>query len=227
MLWNGSEPLDVRILEKFYSKRNKVYKVQIESIQEKEIAIMGDDKTFSNEESNPMIMKLYDNTEALDIEYKNIKRLDELSITVPKILIKAENSLFLDYIKGDLVGDLAEKEDMGNWVDELALWMTGLHNIKNEKGSLLKMDVNLRNFIYADGKVYGLDFEEMSYGDPRTDLANICFFLLTNRPSFTRKKHLIMKRFLKSYEEHSQTCLKDMASYLRWSKEESKRRRNV
>ncbi len=188
---------------------------------------MGDDEAFSKVKSDAFIMKTYDNPNILEKEYKNIKRLDELSMPVPKVLMKTENSLFLTYIKGELIGDLAEKEDTGNWIDELALWMARLHNIKSEKDSLLKMDVNLRNFIYSEGIIYGLDFEETSYGDPRFDLANICFFILTNRPSFTRKKHLIMRRFLKSYEEHSKTCLKDMASYLRWSKEESKRRRNV
>lgn len=225
MLWNGSELLDIKILEKFYSKRNKVYKVQVESVQEKEIAIMGDDEAFSKVKSDAFIMKTYDNPNILEKEYKNIKRLDELSMPVPKVLMKTENSLFLTYIKGELIGDLAEKEDTGNWIDELALWMARLHNIKSEKDSLLKMDVNLRNFIYSEGIIYGLDFEETSYGDPRFDLANICFFILTNRPSFTRKKHLIMRRFLKRYEEHSQSNLENMAVFLSWSKEESKRRR--
>lgn len=217
--------MDVTILKKLYSKRNEVYKVQIENISSKEVAIMGDSDTFSKEKKNFFIMKKYNNTNILEREYKNITYLNSLSIPTPRVLIKTENCLFLNYFKGELISDLVEKEDMGNWIDELALWLVKLHNIKSEKGSLLKADVNLRNFIYSEGKIYGLDFEDMGYGDPRSDLANICFFLLTNRPSFTRKKHLIMRRFLKRYEEHSQSNLENMAVFLSWSKEESKRRR--
>ena len=87
------------------------------------------------------------------------------------------------------------------------------------------MDVNLRNFIYTKGKIYGLDFEDVSYGDIRTDLGNICFFMLTNTPSFTKEKHIIMRRFLQSYEKHSGLELKEIDKYLLKSKAEAKIRR--
>lgn len=198
------------ILEKFKSKRHNVYKVKI------------------NNENKISIMKKYspDSMNSLEKEYKNIKMLQESGIWVPKIIYKNNDSIFLEYIAGELVGDLVERQYIGSWIDELALWLVSLHKISDKSGSLLKADVNLRNFIYSKGKIYGLDFEDVSYGDVRTDLANICFFILTDTPSFTKEKHIIMRQFLQSYEKHSGSKLKEMGRYLLKSRAEAKIRRN-
>lgn len=226
MLSNGSEPLDIEIIEKYYCKRNNVYKVIVKNIPEEEVAVMGDYDNSIMEKSDFFIMKKYSDKELMEKEYKNIKMLENMSIPVPAIAFKTHESLFLEYIQGRLVGDLVEREDQGDWIDQLALWMAKLHKIKYKDESLLKIDVNLRNFIYSGNKIYGLDFEEFGYGDPRRDLANICFFILTNRPSFTAAKHRIMRRFLESYERYSGIKLAKMGKYLCLSKKESKIRRN-
>ena len=229
--------MDIGILEKFKSKRNNVYKVKIYNSAENEIAIMKnyivDNKDISEKEykkgkeNKILVMKKYsiDSISILEKEYKNIKMLQKLGISIPKIIYKSNDSLFLEHIQGELVGDLVERQCIGNWIDEFALWLTNLHKISNESGNLLKMDVNLRNFIYTKGKIYGLDFEDVSYGDIRTDLGNICFFMLTNTPSFTKEKHIIMRRFLQSYEKHSGLELKEIDKYLLKSKAEAKIRR--
>ena len=220
--------MDIQVLKKYRSKRNNVYKIRVKNLIEEEIAIM---QTQDNHEGlkkdNVFIMKKYDskNKYLRGVEYKNIKTLEDLSMPVPKIIYKTRDSLILEYIQGELLVDLVEKQFLGDWIDEFALWMVELHKIKNKSSSLLKMDVNLRNFIYDGDKVYGLDFESLGYGDPRTDLANICFFILTDRPSFTREKHLIMRHFLKSYERHSGEKLKDMGYFLLQSKKDAKIRR--
>lgn len=221
--------MDIKIIEKFHSKRNNVYKVEIESLIEKEIAIMKNydiDKEYIKE-TDIFIMKKYNinNRRILEKEYRNIKALQKQGIPIPKIMYKSNDSLIFQYIQGELVGDLVEKQCLGNWIDEFALWMVNLHKISNKTGNLLKIDVNLRNFIYSDGKIYGLDFEEVGFGDARIDLANICFFILTNRPSFTKEKHIIMRQFLQNYEKYSGLKLKEMGRFLLQSRAEAKIRR--
>lgn len=229
--------MDIEILEKFKSKRNNVYKVKILNSTENEIAIMKNhslddkyisEKDFKNSNKNEiLVMKKYriDSISILEKEYNNIKMLQKSGISIPKIIFRSNDSLFLEYIQGELAGDLAERQCIGNWIDELSLWMAKLHKITKGKNSLLKTDVNLRNFIYSRGQIYGLDFEDVRYGDIRTDLANICFFILTNTPSFTKEKHIIVRRFLQSYEEYSGIALKDMGRYLLKSKTEARIRR--
>ncbi len=227
--------MDIEILDKFKSKRNDVYKVKISNNSKSEIAIMqiyeADDEDIKKEwkESKIAIMKKYnfDSMSILEKEYANIKALQKFGIFIPKILYKSHDSLFLEYIQGELIGDLVEKQIIGDWIDKFALWMVNFHNISSKTGNLLKMDVNLRNFIYSNGEVYGLDFEEIGFGDARIDLGNICFFILTNKPSFTKEKHIIMRRFLKSYEKHSGLKLKEMGKYLLLSKKEARLRRGI
>jgi len=229
--------MDIEILEKFKSKRNKVYKVKICNSAENETAIMKSysagskdisEKEYKNGKRNQIfVMKKYsvDDISILEREYKNIKMLQKSGISVPQIIFKSDNSLFFEYIRGELIGDLVERQCMGSWIDKFALWLVNLHKLSDKSGKLLKMDVNLRNFIYSGDKIYGLDFEAISYGDIRTDLGNICFFILTNTPSFTKEKHIIMRRFLQSYEKYSGSELKEMDKYLLKSKAEAKIRR--
>ncbi|MGI5998268.1 MAG: RIO1 family regulatory kinase/ATPase [Lutispora sp.] len=204
--------MDIEILERLHSKRNQVYKVRYND---------GSDKLG--------VMKKYDsnNHKLLETEYENMKKLLDHGISIPRVIYKDSRCLITEYIHGYLVNDLVEMLDMGDWIDKLALWMASFHKIAGLKGNLLKGDVNLRNFIYSQGNIYGLDFEDLDYGEPRRDLANICFFILTNKPSFTREKHMMIRAFLNSYEKYSENKLESMGRYLLWSREEAKRRRAV
>ncbi len=204
--------MDIEIVEKFSSKRNHVYKVKIHTSSSAVLAVM---KKYEKE-----------NTRLLAVEYNNLNMLRRSGLSVPEVIYKDEGSLFLQHIEGILVNDLAESLDMGDWIDDLALWMSKLHQISAGAFSMLKGDANLKNFIYGSNKIYGLDFEEMKRGDGRMDLADLCFFMLTNAPSFTKEKHLMMRKLLKSYEKYSGSQLKDMAGYLLLSKAEAKIRRS-
>jgi tRNA A-37 threonylcarbamoyl transferase component Bud32 len=203
---------DIEVLENYISKRNHVYKVKINNGTNGKLAVM---KEYS-----------MDNQKFVNTEYENMQMLQEHGMLIPDIIDRNNDSLTMEYVQGDLAADLTEKLDTGAWIDELALWMAKLHKIKKGTNSLLKTDVNLRNFIYSKGKIYGLDFEDLHYGDIRKDLANICFFILTDTPSYTKEKHIIMRRFLQSYEKHSGLELKEMSKYLLKSRAEAKIRRS-
>jgi len=202
--------MNIKILSRLYSKRNQVYKIMLE--------IEG--------KSQPAIMKIYSGKDNLpEAEYRNMKMLYDYGINVPRIICKDNNRLIMEYIDGDLVNDLVERLDTGEWIDKLALWFSQLHKISKDSDTLLKGDVNLRNFIYSNGEIYGLDFEEIRWGDVRIDLADVCFFMLTNTPSFTKEKHIMLRRFLQCYENYSGSKLEKMGRFLRNSKNEAKKRR--
>lgn len=205
--------MNVEILEKLKSKRNQVYKVMLHENSNSKLAIL---KRYSP-----------DNLKFLDIEYENMHMLKESGILVPEIIYKDNDSLIMEYIEGALVVDLVERLDNGDWIDKLALWMTELHKNSKGNGSLLKKDVNLRNFIYRNGQIYGLDFEEIGYGDVRLDLGNICFFILTNEPDLKKEKYIMMGRFLQSYEKYSKKEIQDMDSFLLLATTEAEKRRKI
>lgn len=205
--------MEFEILKKFKSKRNNVYLIKLKEGVDSKLAVL---KKYSIE-----------NQHLLDIEYGNINMLKDSSILVPEILYRNDNSIIMEYIQGELVVDLVDKLEIGNWIDEFALWLTRFHSIKKDNKNLLKKDVNLRNFIYSNGKIYGLDFEEIGYGDERLDLGNICFFILTNEPSYVKEKKIIMNQFLQSYEKHSKKKIIKIDDYLFFAKKEAEKRRTI
>lgn len=205
--------MDFQILKRLKSKRNQVHLINLKEGTNERLAIL---KEYSLE-----------NRKLLDIEFENIIMLKDSGIFVPDIIYKDNSRLVMEYIQGELVVDLVESLEIGNWIDKLALWMAKLHEISKYNERLLKKDVNLRNFIYSKGNIYGLDFEEIGYGDIRLDLSNICFFILTNEPSFKKEKYTMMNRFLESYEKYSNVKLIDMDSFLLLATTEAKKRRAI
>ncbi|HWQ29810.1 MAG TPA: phosphotransferase, partial [Negativicutes bacterium] len=207
----GEQMKDVEILECFRSKRNRVCLVKLRDDPQGRLAVL---KEYRSEAR-----------ELPELEYQNLKRLRENGILVPEVIGKADGSLLLEHIPGITAAELAEGLDTGEWLEGLALWLSRLHSIRTDKGSLLKGDTNLRNFIYSSGKIYGLDFEEEEYGDPRKDLGNLCFFILTDTPSFRREKYEMTRKLLRSYEKYSGTSLGNMGRFLLQSRAEAKIRR--
>ncbi|MBU4607858.1 MAG: hypothetical protein KKA38_05000 [Euryarchaeota archaeon] len=204
------------LIHQFFSRRNNVFLFKSEIIK-----------------TDKSVIKFYSEPESelkSTIEYENLKKLNNSGINVPKVQIRNTNYNILEYIPGILVSDLAYNLNMGSWIEKLAYWMVQIHSItaktnknKNE-GCFLKGDCNLRNFIYYHGEIYGLDFEEKAYGDRRTDLGEICFFLLDNH-SYSPKKISMTQRFLKSYEKFSGAELTNLWPFLKESALKAQERR--
>lgn len=93
---------DLEISNRLISRRNKVYKIKF------------------RDTNLPAILKVYPSENELSNEYINLKKLSKLGITVPNVLSKSNKCLILEHISGDLVNDLAEKQNLGSWIDKLA-----------------------------------------------------------------------------------------------------------
>jgi len=103
--------------------------------------------------------------------------------------------------------------------------MVKLHKITSSEGSFLKKDCNLKNFIYSNGKIYGLDFEDEKYGDPREDIGELCFFILTSHLSLTHEKIVMYKRFVNAYKKYSGLKLHNIDHFILKSAERARIRR--
>ncbi len=106
--------------------------------------------------------------------------------------------------------------------------MHKIHTIpsKNKKCVFLKGDCNLRNFIYFKNQIYGLDFEEEIYGDPRLDLGEICFFI-TDIHSKDPARWQMIKKFIKTYENCSGKKISNLGKFINQSSKNAKKRRKL
>lgn len=203
---------EINVVQKFPSRRHSVYKVEL---------------TYGVIKM-PAVLKVYSGEQAKNLcrtEYENLLKLFDLKLPVPKVLAKGEKSLLLEYLRGLSVSHIAENLNTGRWIEGMAYWFSKLHSIKLDSGCLLKGDANLRNFIFSNGKIYGLDFEEMECGDFRQDLAEVSFFLLNDTPSLVPEKDLMVRRFLKAYKEYTQKPLENITKFILKSKTRARMRR--
>jgi tRNA A-37 threonylcarbamoyl transferase component Bud32 len=192
---------DVKIIEHYKSKKNLVYKVQ----------------NINPEPQNYRVLKMFRGDNAFkrcEAERRNIEYLLQNDVKVPGIIYSSKDTLVMEYINGRLVNDIVEKLEKGEWIEGLAYWLARFHSLKIKGSPVLLGDSNLRNFIYSNGQIYGIDFEEMSTGDYREDIAQICFFMLTNIPCYGKEKDYLVRMFLNEYEGISGERLLDMPQFI-------------
>lgn len=172
----------VSIQKKFISKRNRVFLCSIRGKLNAENAIL---KQYVI--GNP------------EREYEILKLLCKYGLNVPQPYFYNKKYAIMDYIPGVLLSDLVEAEDL-SWVEKIVEWFILFHSIVRKEGtSYIKSDVNLRNFLYFNDEFYGIDFEELSVGQPASDIGGLAAHILTNNPRFTQSKQKAVDRIIKSY----------------------------
>lgn len=131
-------------------------------------------------------------------ELDKLKTSNEAGLSVPNV-IGAENGVILmTFIPGDTLVNLINRTFQPEILDELALWYYRYHNVH----AMVKGDPRLRNFIWNDNRLFGLDFEESKRGHWMLDIAGIAASLLDTNPVNDKRKRALVWRFLEKYTEH-------------------------
>ncbi|MDG6220234.1 MAG: hypothetical protein QCI38_02135 [Candidatus Thermoplasmatota archaeon] len=178
------------VLQRFPSKKNSVYLVQLGS----RMAVL---KMFPE-----------DGQRAMDAEKQSLTKSLERGIFVPKILEEGERHLLLERIEGQRAFDIIYGQGgMGCKMDvckQTAHWLAGFHHAFREDG-LIRGDANLKNFISTgeEGQraLAGLDFEEAREGDWREDMARFCVSLLASSPPINQEKIVLAEHFTDYYSK--------------------------
>ena len=141
---------------------------------------------------------LYGNAEK---EYNMLKALE--GYRVPRVLYRADGELYLEYISGrTLLEALESSEKEGKpFDDEIRLLVEFLKEFYSRMPGMRYGDVNLRNFILNEALIYGVDLEEVTWGEAETDIGRAAAFLITYRPGFTNYKFNCMCLLINYAEE--------------------------
>lgn len=133
-------------------------------------------------------------------EFETLLQARLAGIDVPYPLWSDGTHLVTEYIAGEscelMVNHMfsnAAAEGMGTW---LAAFHSGLSS-----GNMVKImaDAVLSNFIFLNGKVYGVDFEDSRVGDPLDDVGQLAANMLGSEPFFTPVKFDLCLRMIRSY----------------------------
>ena len=160
---------------KLRSKRNNVFR------------IVEDEGTY--------ILKKFENHENYIREKEVLSILKKAGINVPSIIKAEENYLYLEDLGEVNFLEWYEEQEKNNALDismvyELCSWFKDFYSAVFEfyKKQFILYDVNFKNFIICDNKVYGIDFEQVKPGHIEEDAGRLSAFALTYNPSMTEWK---------------------------------------
>jgi len=91
----------------------------------------------------------------------------------PKLIDNdGKNTLMFEYINGISIMDMAEPDFV-----KITQMLIGLHSLESKGDKCIcHYDNNPKNYLYADGRYYMLDFSEWIYDYPETDLIHFLLF---------------------------------------------------
>ena len=184
--------------ERLNSKKNLVHKVRcMQSGGAEQIVIVKEYK---------------DPTSSMQKELGMLLGLARKGLTVPEVYHVSENAIIMEHLAGsNLLDIICQREELAKsaesydsqadcqLIGDVFSWLHGFYKLAKEitGRDIIFGDVNLRNFIMVNGKVYGLDFEDYCEGQPEKDAGRFCAFVLTYNPAFTEWKMGFMRKTCK------------------------------
>lgn len=167
------------VIKKYKSKRNQVYLIEA-SINSKNIKMIYKNYVAGNASKDMNTLNMLD------------------GIKVPKVLAYSRNLLCVEYIDGENLLDIFINTEKANksfdiYADALIGFLDSFYR---KASTYIFGDVNLRNFIFFSGVVYGVDVEDVDKGDVHADIGKIAAFMLKYYKEDTNYKVLASTYFV-------------------------------
>ncbi len=118
-------------------------------------------------------------------------------LAVPDVIGAKDGVILMTFIPGEPLVDRINRTFNPALIDALAGWYYNYHSIH----AMIKGDPRLRNFIWNDNKLFGLDFEESRVGHWMLDIAGIAASILDTEPVFDVRKRVLAWHLLEKYLE--------------------------
>jgi hypothetical protein len=160
------------------------------------------------------VYKKYSRPDRMHQEIAMLRLLTSKGVPVPQICGQGEDYILLEYLDGTLLLDrfcsledvhgsetTALADSTRRLITRLCCWFKAFHDaLPDMNGRRLIMgDVNFRNFIVVNEKVYGIDLEECREGRIEEEVGSLCAFALTYTPSFTVWKMVTVQELLRVF----------------------------
>ena len=184
--------------KKFTSRKNEVFLV----------------KRAGEELKGYLVYKKYSRPDRMYTEMEMLRYLSSKDVPVPQICGSGDDYIVEEYLDGTLLLDrFCWLEDIHGsetttladstrrLISHLCCWFKAFHDALPEMNGrrLIMGDVNFRNFIVVNEKVYGIDLEECREGSIEEEVGSLCAFALTYTPSFTLWKMVTVGEVLRVF----------------------------
>ncbi len=133
-------------------------------------------------------------------EFEELLVARKVGIDVPFPLFMEGDYLILEYVQGDSCDTMINHLFSSDAAEKIGAWLAGFHQKMPSSGPRrIRGDSVLSNFVFSEGKVFGLDLEDSGPGDPLDDLGQIAASILGSEPFFTPIKFDLCIRLIESY----------------------------
>lgn len=177
---NYGHKVSILSLELLKSRKNIV--VHLEIVNEEQAAPIG------------VVAKMFV-ADKFDIESRILKSSWEKSLAVPEVIEARDGVILMNYISGEPLVDVLNRTFEQSLIDILAEWYYNYHNAHD----MIKGDPRLRNFIYDNGRIYGVDYEETRPGPWVLDIGGTAASMLDTNPIFDIRKQKLCWALLGTY----------------------------
>lgn len=200
--WEQLEVCRYQVVRQFRSKRNQVCLVRV--------------SRTDGTAGELVVKRAGEQVVDLSREASLQALLHQRGLAVPRVLLAKPRCLVMQYITGETLVDYLEQvereyplcpETLQSAVrplaQQLAAWLQRFYRITADSfgRAMIRGDVNLRNFLVRDGKIFGVDFEDARPGDMAEDAGRILAFALTYDPAFTPWKRAIVEELSLAFRE--------------------------
>lgn len=154
----------------------------------------------SDIQKNYVVKSFVKNISGFNTEIEVINLLKHNGIPVPKIIDVKDYNIIYEYLEGPIVMDFLDiyeknhnSKEVFEVFDRLCLWLKNAYSVmKNFYGKTMVLgDSHLRNFIYSNNTLYGIDFECVCPGIIERDIAYLAVITVTYSPMCTKEKYEI------------------------------------
>ena len=154
------------------------------------------------------ILKKFENHEDYIREKEILGVLKKAGVKVPSIIKAGDNCLYLEDLGEVSFLDWYEEQEKNNTLDlsivyGLLSWFKDFYpavfQFYNEQ--IIRYDINFKNFIIFEGKIYGIDFEQVKPGHIEEDAGRLTAFGLTYDPPMTGWKNSFRNIFINILSE--------------------------
>jgi len=151
----------------------------------------------------PVVLKQFLSGRCSD-EFEALLRARKAGIDVPYPFHKESEMLVMEYVPGESCEMMINHMFSSDVADGLGRWLAGFHtSLGDGADQQLMGDAVLSNFLYHDGRVYGVDLEDTRPGDALEDLGQMVASVLCCEPMFSPVKFDLSLRLLSAYEAAS------------------------
>ncbi len=137
-------------------------------------------------------------------EFAHLAKARQSGLDVPFPLYRSEDYMVIEYVPGERCDSLINHMFSTEAAEALARWLAQFHErMGNDGRPAIMADAELTNFILHDGRVYGVDLEDVVEGDPMEDIGGIISSILGSEPLFTPVKFDLCTKLMDAYEKES------------------------